>query len=240
MNPVQYTVIFFLFSIFSQSHNVILYNNIFLIQYASTDTITDKKPPFTKIINPRKNIYFGVDAGNNKIFLSQDNKMKNSFLFGFNVEYYFTKHWSISNDFRYYTTEVSFESGGGSGLFSLPYYSGTFKGDVISFPMAIKWEFGKRQLKGHLNCGYSYNFEITSKYYEYSNNLDPDKYKKQYWGAILGYGFSYFINEKSVIYFNNDFHNGFVEKGYTSSILSSGIETPINRFISIGYKYSFK
>lgn len=100
---------------------------------------------FAQRINPKGKWYFGIEIGSNDITSDELNLFKNSVQGGLLAEYYFATHWSISGKIKYFKTGVSFynpdtHSGGWFDLGSDESY-GTFKGQVISIPIYLKWEF---------------------------------------------------------------------------------------------------
>jgi hypothetical protein len=196
------------------------------------------------IINPKNKWFFGIEAGQNEISSFSLNESKNSIQVGLLTEYYFTKKWSLSAKLKYYKTGVSFYKGGLTssnfgGFFSTSTRSGTFKGEVITLPLIIKWEFKiYKKFKGNLKLGYTFNKEIKSSYVNYSNNFNTNDYKKDYQGTLFGYGFNYFISNKSAIYLDVETYTG-TEKGGPTSLLSNGDIITLNNLISIGFKYNF-
>jgi hypothetical protein len=196
------------------------------------------------IINPKGKWYFGVEIGNNDVssLMESNSKSYLPFQAGIGVEYYFSRHWSISSRIKYYETAVSFykpghsSSGGFLNLDSDPYY-GTFYGAVVSIPIDIKWEFRiYKNLGGSLKIGPTYNFETKSTYYNYSPNLTTD-YPKQYGGINSGYGLNYFLNKKVALYFDFEFFTG-ASKGYSDSFIGENHYYTNNTLTNFGIKYN--
>ena len=198
------------------------------------------------IINPKGKWYFGIEIGNNKVSSLMESNSKNYFPLqgGIGVEYYFSRHWSLSSRIKYYETGVSFfkpghsSSGGFLNLDSDPYY-GTFNGAVVSLPIDIKWEFRiYKNLGGSLKIGPTYNFETKSTYYNYSPNLITD-YPKQYAGINSGYGLNFFLNKKLALYLDFEYFTG-SSKGYSDSFIGKNHYYTNNTFTNFGIKYNFK
>jgi len=196
------------------------------------------------IIDPKNKWFFGIETGQNRISSFSLDESKNSIQLGLLSEYYFAKKWSLSTKLKYYKTGVSFYRGGGTssnfgGFFSTSTNSGIFKGEVISIPLIIKWEFKLyKKFKGNLKMGYTFNKEIKSNYSNYTINFNTNDFRKDYQGSLFGYGFNYFINNKSAVYLDIETYIG-TEKGETSNLLSSGKIVTVNNLISLGYKFNF-
>ena len=197
-------------------------------------------------IDPKGNLYFGAEIGSNKI-TSLKIENKNSITAGLLAEYYFARHWSLSSGLKYYDTGVSYfkpaySVGGGFGGFlssSSPAEFGFFSGSVISVPLEIKWEFRVyKDFGASLKMGTSLTYETKSEYIAYSSDKGVD-FSKFYGSINLGFGFNYFINKHSAIYFSSERITGST-KGEVSTLVFSGFKNTSNQLTSIGYKYTFK
>lgn len=191
--------------------------------------------------------FFGAEIGRNQINSFELDDAKNSLQAGLLAEYYFTKKWSLYMKLKYFKTGVSFyqhwsgSSSGGFGLNLFPSstYYGTFKGQVISVPIQVKWEFNIfKKLKGNLKTGYTFNSEIKNEYLNYSSNLNPKDYKKQYGGSVTGLGVNYFLSSNFAIFLDFETYSG-TTKGNDGGLFSSNKPT-FNSLTNIGVKYNFK
>ena len=194
-------------------------------------------------IDPKGNLYFGAEIGSNKI-TSLEIENKNSITAGLLAEYYFARHWSLSSGLKYYEIGVLYNkpsSGSSGGWFDLssPTQFGSFNGFAIAIPLEIKWEFRVyKNFSASLKLGSAYTIETSTEYGNYSSERGID-FSKKYSSTIIGYGFNYFINKHSAIYFSSDVIIG-SSKGYVSSFLFSEYKNTTNQLTSIGYKYTFK
>ena len=195
------------------------------------------------IINPKNKYYFGAEIGRNTITSFQLGESNKSLQGGLSAEYYFDKQWSVLSKIKYYETGVSFfspdtHSGSWFDLGS-DAYSGQFKGKIISIPLFLKWEFRMyKNLKGNLKIGYSYFYEISSQYENYSSNLSTH-YSKHNGSLVQGLGLTYFINEKTAIYLDSEYDFG-TSKGYSEGLFGKTHHTTKNQLTEIGIKYTFK
>ena len=117
---------------------------------------------------------------------------------------------------------------------------GYFKGEVITLPLNIKWEFRIwKNFSGNLNLGLNYNFETESNYF--STNIDDfEKYSaKEYSSYNTGFGFNYFISKKKAVFVNIESYIGGT-RGQTESFIFSKPIYNTNTLINFGYKYNFK
>lgn len=196
-----------------------------------------------EIVNPKKNWFFGAEIGLNKINSYSFGESKNSFQGGLLAEYYFARHWSLSGKIKYFKTGVSFykpntHSGGFFDLGSDESF-GNFKGEVISIPLNLKWEFRiYKNLGGSLKFGIAANFETKSLYGAYSPNAKTD-YPKQYGSIITGYGFNYFLNKQMALYLDIEVNSGAV-KGTSDGFFGSNTYLTSNNLTNFGIKYNFK
>lgn len=173
----------------------------------------------------KKDWYFGVEAGVNTI-VARGNK--NSFQAGLLAEYYIAKQWSIIGRIKYFETGVVNNS-----------ETGYFEGAVISIPLDVKWEYRiSKNFKGNFYLGFALNQETKSNYH-YPPNEDTN-FSKFYGTFNGGVGFSYFINEKTIIFtnyetylFGNDRNNGI-------SLFPLIPNSPNNNLFNVGIKYNFK
>jgi Outer membrane protein beta-barrel domain len=197
-----------------------------------------------ELINPKGNWYFGAELGNNKITSFSMGEIDKSFQGGIVAEYYFARHWSIMGKIKYFETGVSFykpntHSGSWFDLGN-DEFSGTFKGAEIALPIDIKWEFRLcKNLAGSLKLGYAYTIETKNEYSNYTQNLNPNNYSKEYGSLNIGYGFNYFINRKIAVYLDIEFYNG-ESKGYSEGFFGKTHYSTKNTLTSIGIKYNFK
>jgi hypothetical protein len=190
-----------------------------------------------EIINPKGKWFFGVEIGSNEITSYTLGEKNQSFQGGFLAEYYFAKHWSLSGRIKYFETGVSYfdpgSNGSSGGWFNLgfsgrPASYGYFNGNIIAFPLNINWKFRIfKNLSGNLKLGYVYNIETKSEYGEYSKDINPNDYPKNYESFNIGYGFNYFLNNKTAVYLE-------IESFGSSS------KNNKNKLINFGYKYSFQ
>jgi len=204
----------------------------------------EKEAILSTYIDPKEKWFFGAEIGENK---PRNYNLTGSTSFlqaGLSAEYYFARHWSLSSKIKFYKTGVSFhqKGSGGSGwfnLFSTSTHSGNYRGKKIAIPLFIKWEFRMfKNLGASLKLGYTYNIEIQTKYYDYTNNINTSQYKTNYISGISGIGFNYFLDNQSAIYLDIDSYGG-TKKGEVSGLFSDGNVYNSNSIISIGYKYSF-
>jgi len=195
-----------------------------------------------QFVNPKGKWFFGADIGLNKIENYNINNSKTNFQGGFLAEYYLLRNISITTNFKYLETGLSFYQPeyhpSGMGFFSsTPHdeYSGTFRGNIISIPTNIKWEFRIiKNLKGYLKYGISFNQETKNKYSKYSVNITSN-YDKFYIKKTGGIGLTYFINNNSAILIDTTILNG-SKKGVIFNNYPQNLQ---NTLFSIGYKYSF-
>lgn len=196
-----------------------------------------------EIINPKGKLFFGAEIGINKISSFSTGEPKYSFQGGILTEFYFARHWSLSGRIKYYDTGVSFykpdtHSGSWFDLGTDASF-GNFKGDVISIPLDIKWEFRiNKNLGGSFKIGYAYNIESRSNYSNYSVNLKTD-FPKQYGSANAGYGLNYFISKNMAVYLDVEFYSG-TTKGYSDGFFGRNSYNTENDLINFGIKYNFK
>ncbi len=200
---------------------------LFIIMFfLATQGFTQEKA----IIKPTGNWYFGLEAG-----LSHPEK---SFSAGVLSEYYVFKNWSVFSKIKYYKVAVDFHKEGNHGTgwaIYIPTYYGTFKGDVLSAALGIKWEWRfNNKLRGHISMGATKNYETKTTYLNYSSNQNTHNYKTNYISGVLSYGISYFFNSKTAMYMSYEFYDG-TSKGDsgTGDSHSKGLLT------SIGLKKQF-
>lgn len=194
-------------------------------------------------VNPKGKWFFGAEIGSNKINSFSLGEPNKSIQAGLLAEYYFARHWSLSGRIKYFETGVSFykpntHSSSWFDLGSDESY-GFFNGAVIAAPIAIKWEFRiYKNLKANLKIGGAYNFETKSNYY-FSPNLETNN-SKIFVNFNPGFGFNYFLSEKTAIYFDIETYKFGGYKGNSQSqILSKNYYTE-NNLINLGIKYTFK
>ena len=204
------------------------------------------------IVNPKHNWYFGANIGLNNIgqsttFIVPDtNYDKKGFQVGIFAEYYVAKQWSITNKISYFETGLDYYyfSPGVSGyIMSSPAktYSAKFSGQVLATSLQTKWEFRLiKNFKGYLKLGIGYYFETHSSYENYNNDINEGNYPSSYGSWLSGYGFTYFINDKYALFFENEYHNGSVKYNSGNSYFGNGGRNASNQLISIGIKYNFK
>lgn len=181
-------------------------------------------------INPKSNLYLGAEIGTNTITTFSNNEPSKSIQVGLVIEYYFTEQWSVLGRVKNFETGVSFANNNNFGK---------FEGAIISIPLNIKWEFRiYKNLKANLKIGGAYNFETKSNYY-FSSNLETNN-SKTFVNFNPGFGFNYFLSEKTAIYFDIETYKFGGYKGNSQSqILSKNYYTE-NNLINLGIKYTFK
>ena len=214
----------------------------FAITFIFYCTILNTHAQEKVIINPAKNWYYGAEIG-----ISPDTN--NSPTIKILTEYYVFKNWSLTTGLKYHKASLDFyqegysSSSSGMGFFnwSSPTYHGNFKGEVLTIPLAIKWEFKFiKKLKGFIAMGVTYSYETKSTYTNYSTNLNPDNYRTNYFGSTLSSGFTYFINTKTALIFSYEGIIG-TQKGQRSRgfLNNSGEIAVSSGSINIGLKKQF-
>ena len=194
-------------------------------------------------IDPTGNLYLGIEGGTN-IVKSLETENKEAIQFGAKAEYYFARHWSLSTGIKYYDIGVSYYTPGSSSgnvIFNLDSQAqfGNFKGNALTVPLQIKWEFRLyKNLGASLNLGATYTFETKSEYGAYSSDKKVN-FSNNYGGFISGIGINYFLNKNSALYFSYESISGSVKGEYSGFIFSDSKNT-FNQLTSIGYKYVFK
>ncbi len=194
-------------------------------------------------VDPKGKWYFGAEAGANVIRDYSLDKTEVSLQGGILAEYYFAKQWSLSAKIKYFKTGLEFYSpdthtGGMIDLGHDEFY-GTFRGNVISIPVYLKWEFRVyKNLKANLKAGVAYNFETQSTY-NYSSNLKTN-YPTSYPTAISGLGLNYFVDEKLAVYLDYEVYLRGPKKADTQSLIFDDGYRTKNMFVNFGVKYNFK
>ncbi len=198
----------------------------------------------SKIINPKKNWYFGVELGTNKALSNEFRfRQKQQFQFGVLAEYYLAKQWSLVGKVKYYDTEVVFDlPGGGFSDGATPYPTMDFRGKVISMPLNIKWEFRLvKNFKGFLTFGTAYNIETKNDYTIPGNpNPDVSMFQTNYFSVNFGTGFTYFFSDTIAVFISYEINSG-GDKGNYKPFIDLGPDqcSATNRLTNFGIKYNF-
>jgi Outer membrane protein beta-barrel domain len=176
----------------------------------------------------KKDLFLGVEIGNNTIISFKEFDYKNSLQGGVLAEYYFNKYWSISSRIKYFKTGVSFDN---KNKPTERYFEGT----VISIPFNVNIHSNSNyKVCPKLNIGLAWNHETESNY-NYVNN-----YSKSFVSINLNVGIDYKFDENYIIFGNLEgyFFGGskgndndiFLKKNYYSEniLLNIGIKRKIN------------
>jgi Outer membrane protein beta-barrel domain len=196
----------------------------------------------SEVVNPARNWFFGVEIGQNTITSFSFGEQNKSFQGGVLAEYYTGRHWSLTGRVKYFKTGLSFfqpntHSGSWFDLGHDPSF-GQFEGDILTFPINIKWEFLiHKNFRGSLNLGTNYAIETKSNYY-YSENKKSN-YAKDYWGTNIGFGCIYFISKKTGVFVDVESYLGGY-KGNSDGFIFSKSYYTTNTLVNFGFKYNFK
>jgi hypothetical protein len=197
--------------------------------------------PASTIVYPKGNWYFGIEAGTNKV-VSNEFSQPTHFQAGLTAEYYFAKQWSVQGKIKYFATEVAYDypqtilTNGAT-----PYTALSFKGEVVSVPVDIKWEFRLyKNLKGFMSLGLGYNIETQSDY-EIPGHPNPDvsMFPANYVSAHGTVGLNYFVSAKWAVYASLEF-NGGGQKGHLDGFWGDSNLGSENSLANLGVKYHFK
>lgn len=194
-----------------------------------------------------KNTWFiGLEIGGNiidGIYTNNKKDFPTSFYGGALIEYYISNQFSLIGGVKYFKTGTSFyreEIEPSSRFFCFPScsspgrdeYKGWYKGEVISFPITLKWYYRIFQnIYGNIALGLSLNYETKSEYKEYSQNLKTD-YSSVFGGLNNSFGIDYKINTKIRLFSNIGIFIG-PEKGK----IDNEIIRLRNIFFTSGLKY---
>lgn len=174
----------------------------------------------------KKDWFFGTEIGNNTI-TSSNLSNKNSFQGGFLTEYYFANHWSVIARLKYFKTSTTNNA-----------QTGYFDGAVISIPLNLKWEYRiTNKLKGNLIMGLALNKEVKNDYY-YTPNEKTD-YATFFGTFNTGFGFSYFLNNRTALFTNYEVYVLGNSKDNQNSLNILPNSTNNNLF-NVGIKHNFK
>jgi Outer membrane protein beta-barrel domain len=193
--------------------------------------------------------FFGAEVGRNTISSYRVNfgESDKSFQFGFTTEYYWANNWSVTAKIKYFKTGVSFASDGKLGFFDIflaiagvegDVKKGVFKGEVISVPVAINFNHNlfSPNLKVVYRLGLVYNKEVKSEY-NFSENVSTNN-PKTYINTNVGFGLHCFVNNKTAIYLDYDYHRLGGSKAKESGSFGESFYTS-NNLLSLGVKHSF-
>ena len=187
---------------------------LFFLFLTSSITISAQ---ISDVVNPTKKWFLGIEVGTNEI-LSTKAKSSQIGIFG---EFYFHKNWSFTGRIKYFKSGVTD-------------YELKFSGEVISFPLNIKWEFKViENFRVNLSVGMAINKETKSNYL-YSQNRDAG-FSTVYRTLNTGVGITYFISKKIGIYFNIESYIW----GNHRSVLESWMfpNSPENKLHNFGIKF---
>lgn len=200
---------------------------------------------------PKGKLFVGAEIGNNSITSYKLGEGEGFIHGGFLAEYYFAKRWSISIKAKYFKIGSSFcepskyetrTTGSLSNLFGgssqytvfLPEQSRRFDGEVINFPVYLKWQFRiYKNLVAGIKAGPGFAIETKQSYTNYTSNIDTN-FKSQYMSINKGLEINYFINKKTIIYIDFEDYSGASKGGINGNKQSTS-----NNLTSIGFKYSF-
>lgn len=191
-------------------------------------------------INPKNNLYLGIEIGRNTITSFYGKEPSVSFQGGCLIEYYYAKHWSVVGRIKYFETGVSYSKQSFNGTYlSSEGIDILFKGSVISIPINLKWEYRiYKNLLGNVKLGLAYNYETESKY-NFSENISTD-YPKNFGSFNSGIGITYLLNKKTAIYidYENYLFGGYKgnDKGF---IWKTSLNTE-NNLVNLGMKFNLK
>jgi len=184
----------------------------------------------TEIINPKDNLYLGMEVGTNSITTYANNEPNNSIQIGILAEYYLSKQWSILGRVKYFQTGVSFLNNSNYGK---------FEGTVISLPINIKWEFRiYKNLKTNLKFGGAYNFETRSNYH-FPTNIETNN-SKTFANLNVGFGLNYFLSKKTAVFIDIETYKYGGYKGNNQGFVLSKNYYTENNIINVGIKYNLK
>lgn len=193
------------------------------------------------VVNTKGRWFFGGEIGKNTIESYELGESEISFQAGLLAEYYFSKQWSVVGKVKYYKIGASFTS---DNFIIFPnkttYNFGRFKGQSLSIPISLKWEFKiYRNFRGYLKMGSGINIETKSEYRDYSPEITDD-FKSYYMNLNLGYGLTYFLNKKDALYLDAEIIAG-GSKGKQGGlhIFGDGNKILVNEMINFGYKHNF-
>lgn len=182
---------------------------------------------FLSYSQQKKDWFFGLEIGNNTI-TSSNLSNKNSLQGGFMVEYYFAKQWSVFGRLKYYKTGTMNNA-----------ETAYFKGAVLSLPLDFKWEYKiTNKFNGNLFTGIALNKEVKSNYYYPAN--EKIEYSTFFGSFNAGVGLTYFLNNKTAIYFNYETYKYGGYKGTSGNILGAKNYYTENNLLNIGLKHNFK
>lgn len=150
---------------------------------------------------PKGKLFVGAEIGNNSITSYKLGEREGFIHGGFLAEYFFAKRWSISMKAKYFKVGSSFYKPNdyeihhsfffGSSSSGSPEQSGRFDGEVINFPVYLKWQFRiYKNLVAGLKAGPGFALETKQSYTNYTSNIDTN-FKCQYMSINKGLEISY-------------------------------------------------